>query len=1420
MDKNASTKDAPSTSDAMGIPTSASVLTLPSAPEDGFQTRIGASIVEEFVAGHTAADVLRELVQNEFDADGDNMSVVFGRSDLSILGSGRPIDRKGWARLDVVIGTGRVAGDAEHAIIEAKQNGIGSKNFGLRSLFLFGNRIYVRSAGRMAVLDLPKLGTQLVPDPAMRAQRGVQIHVPYRDAAFEKLAPFTEERETDAFDKMARGLLVTLLKLALTGPKTGIRRLTLRSDRIGQTLYWSQTVKPVHCKATGIKALRRVGRLTDQRVADAANPIKTTFEEIEFTRAVPIPSQFNGQSIPGYYRAGKHAVRVSVSLPIRRRRIDSSATGRFYYPLQAPGTVTGSALSVSAPFELVTDRSALLLSDWNRWLAEQAADVAVTLLRKDWNQRFGHDAYLIACSNGPAEPDAFAKEFHERLRTTECWPTASKARFAKAVDVVVPERRELNGFLSAHQYLASGLSEIDAVATLVRACGGKPFTRNSLVRLRCAGSDGSQLETKISHEANFYYTDYDRQLSDPERQIAMGRALGVFARHLSPQNRQDLRVTPSTLAADGKLRPAKELVVVSEDLWDICPAPAAARLHRALINEPALVLLCEPFDLNAWIKAAAQRAAAGTIETEEREALYEYLLSADAELSRSALAAVRRSPVMRNQRNEWIAPDVMVILPVEQERLLNNAIHTPAAKLVTNKKLIACLRLRRKLEGGDLVAFAARLVEEPEKADAFESLLRVHSKLLSRTDVAALEQVAFLRARSGILVAPTNLHVDNPINRICAGHNDRIVAGRNKALYKHLGCRERPSVSTMLQVLSAVRDKNLPPPRPEIFYPMLVLALRAEKKPLSELVTQPVLNVGTHYHAPQGVLVGPHVPSCFALTIPYVKGPAAIVEAFQSLGASSHPHERHWVHLFSCCHDRYGAQQPVPGPVRKLLQDAYQLRNHGGLPPDVEDRIRCLLGRDHKLYSRLDVLEGRLVEDDFPALSAALARADASIQFADVSEGSRRFFQALGLKRLTSIASTPHVSVGEECHRPAWFQSRHAEKIMTLVRREDFSRALDLLAYAHARESKAFHAISSDEISRSLSAIERIAFVTTIDRIYTVEGNSLTIATDAAALPDRIVLKPMRTKFEFQQSLAYALAELIGAVELADVRRISVAILPLLMCETSADMFAYLERQGLKPNEWIELDMPVVDLPAEAEAPPLPEMEGLRKLVDQMFARDQPTHSADLSGEELVTVDSPTISETPTQRSPRPVFELPPLDAVQTTIVYPSEQAVAVRSASSWNSSGRSRDVGWTPPDWHTIERDRMVGDRGEEIVYRAELERVRQLGFAEPEKRVVWVSKIDAGIDHDIRSIDKDGEPIWIEVKSTMGTDGRFDWPQREFQKALREGERYTLWRVYEAHTEHPTAKPFRNPASLFARAVLHLEISKLRGFVEPKCA
>ena len=58
-------------------------------------------------------------------------------------------------------------------------------------------------------------------------------------------------------------------------------------------------------------------------------------------------------------------------------------------------------------------------------------------------------------------------------------------------------------------------------------------------------------------------------------------------------------------------------------------------------------------------------------------------------------------------------------------------------------------------------------------------------------------------------------------------------------------------------------------------------------------------------------------------------------------------------------------------------------------------------------------------------------------------------------------------------------------------------------------------------------------------------------------------------------------------------------------------------------------------------------------------------------------------------------------------------------------------------------------------------------------------MSESDPGADFDIQSVDEDGETLFIEVKSTTGSDGKFHWSMPEFQRALQERNRYILYRV-----------------------------------------
>jgi hypothetical protein len=73
------------------------------------------------------------------------------------------------------------------------------------------------------------------------------------------------------------------------------------------------------------------------------------------------------------------------------------------------------------------------------------------------------------------------------------------------------------------------------------------------------------------------------------------------------------------------------------------------------------------------------------------------------------------------------------------------------------------------------------------------------------------------------------------------------------------------------------------------------------------------------------------------------------------------------------------------------------------------------------------------------------------------------------------------------------------------------------------------------------------------------------VPLEIAALEDRIAIVAVRSRPEFDQLLSRAIAELLGAKAVADIRGLEVLVLPLLQCLREKDIAAYLRRQGI---EW------------------------------------------------------------------------------------------------------------------------------------------------------------------------------------------------------------------------------------------------------------
>jgi hypothetical protein len=1374
--------------------------------------RIGSSPLDEFVAAHGPADILRELVQNEFDGDGSDIGIRFGADALEVTGAGRAINAKGWTRLSVLMGTGEVLGDASHEVVDAKENGIGSKNFGLRSLFSFGDRIHVRSNGRMAMLDIREFGAGRQVDPTSAGQIGVRVQVPYRTKALRKLEPFTVERETSAIGEIASALLPTLVKLALGGKRPGIRSLTVTSERTGRELRWRQSGQTVSTRLAGITVTRRSGRLKTL-AADGARGTET-YEELEFSRYIEIPNVYANLPFPSYYRSGRR-VRIALSLPMRGEKVVLTRPGYFYYPLQAGQARTGAPVSVSAPFEMDGERTRPNNTKWNEWLKAQAAALAVDLVGADWFGRFGADAYAALCPIGTEETGSFQALVLEGLKTSACWPSQAAGGLAKASALSVPDYPALEGHIAASGYLDRRLAVDARTATLARACGAKRFSINSLVRLRCGGETDVGLATRLKpdEEANYRYTPYPGALNSEAEQTLTASALTTLQKNLSNQNRQDLRETTTTLAADGQLQPAWRLTIVPADMWEGCPAPVPTRLHPQLRDLKAVSRYCETFHLGRWVLEAAERATNGTISDAERQALYHHILAPDTKFTPKALAAIRRSPVIKDEAGEWAAPEDLALLPARDAAVLDLVVKAPAAALRKRPELLKRLAIRRKIIGNDMVRMAPLLADNLELADEFEALMRRNIELMSPKVVASLASHSILRARSGNLATPGALHLLTPINLACLEDADLLVAGDSPALYRRLDCRAQPSVKTLLSVVERCRTAGMPPPRPDQFYPALVEALRRERLAVLGLSQDAVLWVDGAYVTPHACLATSRAPRCLQGAVPILRQGGVVADAYQTLGASIIPRDHHWSAFFR----RISAQADARGgaPLLALdkvfLVEAYQRRGALGLPADLPATVRCLLSDKGTAHSLSELQADTFLENDYPDLADALVAANAGIAFADRAEHSRIFMRALGLSALSQVVSKPRVTIGTLAPPPNWFHASVSEKALALLHRTDLAQAISELAYAHQKQAPEFQPAFRATLRNRLAAIQRVTFVREITRTYRL-GKSVSVQADAAVDGDQLALRPPRYRSEYEHVLAMELAQLAGATQLPDIRALASAILPLLHATSNPEILGYLRRLGIQPKDWQAEDAQSTVQQAEEEAEQTRE-DIVRGLMDSV--RVEPASPA-TPPSPIVLPPQPPL-QGPSALPPSPPPSLPPVDAVVLSVSTP-ESTAPPPSASIGSSPGSRLWSTWTPRTPAEIERDQKIGVQGEALVYRQELERVRKLGYDKPEEHVVWTSRSNAGADHDIRSINADGGPLWIEVKSTTGVDGRFDWSIAEFQKALSEGPRYELWRVYEADTKAPKAKVFRDPAALLRTSVLRLEIGVLRAFVESK--
>ena len=1074
----------------------------PDPSELSYEFSIAQSVLEDFVLSHDPSDVLRELVQNEFDAEGTKIEFLFGSDSLTVLGSGKPVDGPGWKRLSVVLGKGRVAGSDR--VILPKVNGIGSKNFGLRSLFLYGDQIFIRSGGRQTVLDLFQgVPPQPFPETESRQFRGIHIEVPFRTASRGGLEPFDLRKEEQALSSFSDNLIPILVKLARPGSSKSLQELVVTSERCNRRIRWVQSATTLPSSARNVTALRRVVSVFDGPLEGPGSRRRRTMEELEFQKNVDLPQEYRGQTFPSYFKSSSSRIRIGVSLRLQRGKVKTGEPGLFFYPIGVTHGYTGTAVSVNAPFQLNSDRSQILddsNSRWNEWLLRQAAELTAQLLTSDWLERFGADAYLAVQTVTQAASESYQNNLRELLAEGEYWPTQAlnsgsnkRPIFTKAANIVIPEYKELDGFVSEERYLDTRLLEHESIRGTTKQLGAKSFTLGSLVRLRCSGKDASGLATKLgSQEANYHYTNFLDELRKVETQERFARALDSLSRRLSRNNRDDLKNSPTTLTADGNLKaPSSPLWVVNPTVASAALVPQSEQLHPQLLRYKTVVNLCQPFDVAQWARDVAGRVQDDTASNPEREALYRHIVATHGQFDRRTNSTLRKSPILKDHRGDWVEPSSIIGRRVLGARHLEPVLHFPHRDYSHDSELSRSLRFRTKVSGEDLVRYATLVTQRPELADKFEEALWHLRQLLTPPTVSRLSQIAFVRNSLGGLSQPPRTYLRTSLNVSCLGEETPFVISGRAALYKKLRCPSTPRSEDIFRHLTALRERNEPPNHPEVLYTSLVETLKMEKIATDANAEEEILWVGGSYCAPGEVLLGPRHRKVFLNAVPQIsEGSSALRRSAQALGAHEQPQAQHWLGLLRWYAQQYRDREgPVTAEESESLREVYSRLL--SVPEGVLDDDRILLDRDGFLHSLEEAKQGTYLIDDYPELAQAVLAQGVPVAFADNTNGGNlRFYTSVGIKTLSEVQRKSGVKLGQIVSP---HPKLNVETLLSRLHSSEFASALAALSEYEMRTLSGSKPIAPPALLKRLRACTTVTFVRELSVKYEVGracGNS------------------------------------------------------------------------------------------------------------------------------------------------------------------------------------------------------------------------------------------------------------------------------------------------------------------------------------------
>ena len=819
------------------------------------------AVVSQFLSELSLYDLVIELVQNELDAGSTRTEIVFGEGALTCSGNGSPIDKAGWERLRYVLGAG--------SEVTAKQDGIGSKNHGLRSAFLIGDRILVQSDGQR--IDLTARGSKSRPDDFFPGvwpplsdptspSTGVRITIPYRTRALN----VPERNPLEPIDQ------TVLASLFDDSVKQSADRFICASEpsrlwRYELVLAYGKTRTTFVFSCAPILRLPRF-YLRECKQADNGSRARVVARRLCAPFDISLAADDHAK-VPRLFRHGKKVL-GEISWNVDGKLVPQLGIGGLRYPIAYPRehVSNGWGFDVSGPFISGRARHSLSDDDRNVLISQAGRQAFVNLMTSRVVPLHGPRALLLAFSsqrtNQKAEEElarelveagALAVAVIERRRGASKSFSCSEPEMPVLVAVPTHNESTQNKDLVAVAALRGQALHTQTPAQFVE----------TLLRLEASGHKGIERFSELNAAEAVFIRAPEPRPADFKKWleycVIAVRALEIarLSSKLPPEFMRNLREKSALPTEDGQAVRWNEVRRSLKAAPPVAGVVPPALLHSSLVKSPIL-------------KDGAGKVAAFNIDehvskrdfsnvmAEGRRQFFEWFRKNYGELSTKTLSEIAAYPIWPAQDgsfhglDRYCAPKSAFLRHViaEVHPLPSDAVVAfPGLRTASN----ASLRLRTKPTDDELSAWHARRQEMAEEAQTQGNANELQA-IVQRTEEVlehlwcnnfAVAQIAKSHqslSLAGELTEINDLHIQSAHISSCVLLDEDIVAGQRGALYQRLGAMALPSPSAIQRAFREAPDQSALFSR--------LRAYRGAGRDLSELSAIEMIELDERLYAP------------------------------------------------------------------------------------------------------------------------------------------------------------------------------------------------------------------------------------------------------------------------------------------------------------------------------------------------------------------------------------------------------------------------------------------------------------------------------------------------------------------------------------------------------------------------------------------